>query len=542
MLLHFAKWKIYLVLAISLLGIAFALPNLFSRETVESLPDWLPKKQLNLGLDLQGGSHLLLEMDDSVLVKKWLESVRSDVREKLWKDNRISHIARVTKDSVVITIRDPKNLEKAQKVLESSIIQPIENTFFGGTIANNFKLAVNRAEGKITLTPTPQAIDKRVGSAVGFAMETVRRRVDALGTTEPIIQRQGKKRILVQVPGFDDPEALKGLLNKTGSLSFQLVDPSISMADAATARVPFGSERVKGREENGFRPTYILKKRVIVSGEDLVDAQPGFDQRTTEPIVTFRFNHSGATRFGRVTQKNVGQPFAIVLDNEVISAPRINEPILGGSGQISGNFTVASATELAILLRSGALPAPLTIVEERTVGPSLGKDSVDAGFITSILGLALVLVFIIVTYGTFGIYANIALVINLALLLGILSQLQATLTLPGIAGIVLTIGMAVDANVLIFERIREELQAGKTPLKAIDMGYSRALGTILDANITTFLAAAILFWLGSGPVKGFAVTLSIGIVTSVFTAFTLTRLLVSFWVKSQQGKLEDVPI
>ena len=353
---------------------------------------------------------------------------------------------------------------------------------------------------------------------------------------EPTIQREGAFRILVQVPGLQDPSRLKEILGKTAKLDFRMVDQSMTAEQAAATHPPADSEILDG--EGGAK--YLIEKRPVVSGGDLVDAQPGFDQRSSEPVVNFRFNSAGARKFAEATQQNVGRPFAIVLDNKVISAPVIREPILGGSGQISGNFTVQSANDLAILLRAGALPAPLTVIEERTVGPGLGQDSINAGEHAAYVGAALVVVFMLVTYGLFGLFANIAVAINVAMIFGVLSMLNATLTLPGIAGIVLTVGIAVDSNVLIYERIREEVRAGRSAINAIDAGFSRALATILDSNITTFIAAAVLFYIGTGPVRGFAVTLGIGILTSLFTAFTLTRLIVAYWVRLYRPR--TVPI
>jgi len=332
------------------------------------------------------------------------------------------------------------------------------------------------------------------------------------------------------VPGLQDPPRLKELLGKTAKLTFRLVDQTVSPEQALQGRLPPDSELLRGSKAENNQP-YVIEKRVMVSGEDLTDAQPGFDQRTGEPIVTFRFNNNGARRFAQVTQENVGKPFAIVLDNEVISAPVIREPILGGSGQISGSFTVQQANDLAILLRAGALPAPLTIIEERTVGPGLGQDSIEAGIRASWIGSLMVALFMFLTYGLFGLFANIAVAINVVMILGVLSLFNATLTLPGIAGIVLTVGMAVDSNVLIYERVREEVRGGRSAISSLDAGFSRALATILDSNITTFIAAAVLFFIGSGPVRGFALTLGIGILTTVFTAFTLTRLMVASWYR-----------
>ncbi|MBV9347416.1 MAG: protein translocase subunit SecD, partial [Pseudolabrys sp.] len=393
----------------------------------------------------------------------------------------------------------------------------------------------------VRLTMTDPAIIERVRQAVEQSIQIIERRVNELGTVEPLIQRQGVDRVLVQVPGLQDPSRLKELLGKTAKLDFRLVDQTTTpeQVQAQGNRPPPESEILFAPQKQGRQP-YLIEKRVMVSGGELTDAQPGFDQRSSEPIVSFRFNTAGARKFAQTTQENVGKPFAIVLDNEVISAPVIREPILGGSGQISGSFTVEGANDLAILLRAGALPAPLTIIEERTVGPGLGQDSIEKGKLSSYVGAAMVIVFMFATYGLFGLFANIAVAINVAMIFGVLSLLNATLTLPGIAGIVLTVGIAVDSNVLIYERIREEVRAGRTPINAIDAGFSRALATILDSNITTFIAAAVLFYIGTGPVRGFAVTLGIGILTTVFTAFTLTRLIVAYWVRWRRP--QRVPI
>ena len=383
------------------------------------------------------------------------------------------------------------------------------------------------------MTLTEKTIHDRKVAAVQQSIEIVRRRVDETGTREPTIQRQGDDRILVQLPGLDDPERIKRLLGKTAKMTFHLIDNRNSVEAAMVGRVPPGSRLLSSDDvdSNGQSRMYLIRKRVMVSGDTLIDSQPSTDGRTNEPVVTFRFDTAGAKRFGLATSKNVGKLFAIVLDGKVISAPVIREPILGGSGQISGSFTFQSAQDLALLLRAGALPAPLTILEERSVGPGLGADSIAAGKIASILGMIAVLVFMAAAYGLFGFMADVALVVNMVLILGVLSFLQATLTLPGIAGIVLTIGMAVDANVLVFERIREEVRSGRTPISAVDTGYSRAFTTIMDANLTTLIAALLLYVFGSGPVRGFAVTLSIGIVTSMFTAIMLTRLLVVTWLR-----------
>ena len=536
-MLYFSRWKMILVLGVVLIGIAYALPNALPKNTLAGLPDWMPNKQVHLGLDLQGGSHLLLEIDTGELRADWLEAIRDDVRIAL-RDQRIGYRnLRVTDEHVAVTIREPGRVDEAFQAV-SNLAQPLDGNLLTG-VGGGTDIEVTREGDQLFVDLTEEAFAQRLRSAVGSTIETIRRRIDALGTTEPNIQRQGVDRVLVQVPGLQDPERLKDLLGQTAKLTFQLVDQSMSPQEAEANRPPPGSEVYPGTD-GAAQDLYLLKRRAIISGEDLVDAQPSFDQRTNEPIVTFRFNASGARRFGDVTSENVGRPFAIVLDGEVISAPVIQEPILGGTGQISGDFSVEEANNLAILLRSGALPASLTILEERTVGPSLGADSIEAGQIAGIVGLIGVVVFMVVAYGLFGVFANIALLANIGVILGVLSALQATLTLPGIAGIVLTVGMAVDANVLIFKRIREELRAGKTPIAAIDIGFSRAINTILDANITTFIAALILFWLGSGPVRGFAVTLSIGIFTSVFMALMFTRMMVVLWL--QQTRPRTVPI
>lgn len=538
-MLHFARWKIIMVLLVSLGGILMALPNLFSPKSLEAIPQWLPHNQINLGLDLQGGAHLLYQMDEKELVQDWLKDIRGEARDLLRRE-KIGNTARIVaaNKAVSVRLRKEEDAERAMTALQDMSVPLAGGLVFTGQQGNNIDLS--RGEGgQIFLTITEQGLFQRIGAAIEASIETVRRRIDAFGTTEPTIQRQGRDRILVQVPGVKDVARLKSLVGETGKLEFKMVDTQSDVQQALqTGRPPAGRDLVQS--EDGYSSAYLLLSRAMVTGESLVDAQPGFDQRTNEPVVTFRFDTAGARRFGKATQENVGRPFAIVLDKKVISAPVIREPILGGTGQISGNFTVQAANDLSVLLRSGALPAKLTILEERTVGASLGADSIAAGKIAALIGLTAVVGFILISYGLFGIFANIALAVNIALIMGLLSTLQATLTLPGIAGIVLTIGMAVDANVLIFERIREEIRAGKSVIAAIDSGYSRALGTILDANITTFIAALVLFWLGSGPIRGFAVTLSIGIVTSVFTAFTVTRLMVAQWVRIKRP--QAVPI
>ncbi|MCG8693574.1 MAG: protein translocase subunit SecD [Minwuiales bacterium] len=525
-MLYFAKWKIAGVLAVCLLGIVLTLPNLLPRNVVDAIPDWLPNQQINLGLDLQGGSHLLLEVDVDSVIRDRFESLEDEVRLELRQQPRIGYRGLgVRGDTVTLTIRDPAEVDDAVRRLRAMAI-PVNANPLLGIVGGTPNIEVSASGSAITVELTQEALRQRVDSAVRQSVEIVRRRIDETGVNEPSIQRQGGDRILIQLPGVDDPDRIKRLLGETAKMTFHLVDMT---ADPTSGRIPPGSRLLQSDDPDDPIPSYVVRKRVEVSGENLVDAQPTYDQG--QPVVSFRFDAVGAKRFADTTAQNVGRPFAIVLDDKVVSAPRINEPILQGSGIITGNFTPQTANDLALLLRAGALPAPLEILEERTVGPDLGADSIQAGKVASAIGFALVIIFMAIAYGLFGLAANAALITNMFMIFGVLSLLQATLTLPGIAGIVLTIGMAVDANVLIFERIREELRAGKSPFNAVEAGYKRAFTTIVDANVTTGIAAIILFAFGSGPVKGFAVTLGIGIVSSMFTATVLTRMLVSLWMR-----------
>jgi len=523
-MIYFAKWKIILILGICLLGVIFAAPNFLSSKQAASLPSWMPNKQVSLGLDLQGGSHLLLEVAvDSVLSER-LDAVVDTMRTTLRKA-RIKYTGLgVDGLAASVTIKDGTQAEQARQLMRN-----LDVDFTVEVTDNN----------RITLQLTDKAIRDRRTAAIEQSIEIVRRRIDETGVREPTIQRQGENRILVQLPGLDDPERVKRLLGKTAKLSFHLVDER--QVPELGGRVPPGSMLMPSADEPGpsGRPRmYMLKKKVMLSGDTLVDSQPTFQDN--QPVVSFRFDTVGGKRFGKVTSDNVNKLFAIVLDGKVISAPVIREPILGGSGVISGQFTVQGAQDLALLLRAGALPAPLTILEERSVGPGLGADSIAEGKIASLIGMALVVAFMVLVYGRFGLMADIALLANIILIGAALSLLQATLTLPGIAGIVLTIGMAVDANVLVFERIREEVRAGRTPISSIDAGYSRAIKTIIDANVTTLIAAVLLYQFGSGPVRGFAVTLAIGIITSMFTAIMLTRLMVVVWLRKTRP--DSLPI
>jgi preprotein translocase subunit SecD len=533
-MLYFTRWKALGIILTALVVCLCAVPNFFPEATVKGWPLWA-QRRIVLGLDLQGGSYLLLEVDSNYVKKEKLDQVRDDVRRTL-RDAKIGYTGLALRgDAVEVRIsRDTEQQTALAKLRELS--QPL-----GGMLGTSGQrsLQVNDAGGGVIRLTVPQAaITERIRQTIEQSIQIVERRVNQLGTVEPVIQRQGTDRILVQVPGLQDPTRLKELLGKTAKMEFRMVDTTVPPDQAQAGRVPPDSEVLMSASSPKI--PYVIKKQVLVSGGDLTDAQPGFDQRTSEPVVNFRFNSAGSRKFAQATTENVGQPFAIVLDNEVISAPVIREPITGGSGQISGNFTVQSANDLAILLRAGALPAPLTVIEERTVGPGLGQDSIEKGELAAYVGSIMVIIFMLLTYRLFGVFANVAVAINVAMIFGLLSLLNATLTLPGIAGIVLTVGIAVDSNVLIYERIREELRGGRSAISAIDAGFKRALATILDSNITTFIAAAVLFYIGTGPVRGFAVTLGIGIITTVFTAFTLTRLIVAWWVRWKRP--QSVPI
>jgi preprotein translocase subunit SecD len=533
-MLYFTRWKALAIILTALVVCLCAVPNFFPEARVKTWPVWA-QRHLVLGLDLQGGSYLLLEVDSNYVKKEKLDQVRDDVRRTL-RDAKIGYTGLTSKgDSVEVRVTKDTDQQTALGKLRD-LSQPL-----GGLLGSSGQrsLDVSDAGGGVIRLSVPQAaITDRVRQAIEQSIQIVERRVNELGTVEPLIQRQGADRILLQVPGLGDPSRLIKLVGETAKMDFRMVDTTVPPDQAAAGRLPPDSELLPSTEAG--RPAVVVKKQVLVSGGDLTDAQPGFDQRSSEPIVSFKFNTSGSRKFAQATSENVGQPFAIVLDNKVISAPVIREPITGGSGQISGSFTVQAANDLAILLRAGALPAPLTVIEQRTVGPGLGQDSIEKGELAAYVGSILVIVFMLLTYRLFGVFANIAVAINVAMIFGVLSLLNATLTLPGIAGVVLTVGIAVDSNVLIYERIREELRGGRTAISAIDAGFKRALSTILDSNITTFIAAAVLFFIGTGPVRGFAVTLGIGIITTVFTAFTMTRLIVATWVRWKRP--QSVPI
>ncbi|WP_298728043.1 protein translocase subunit SecD [uncultured Ferrovibrio sp.] len=534
-MLYFAPWKTVLVVLVTLAGLITAAPNLLTRQQHEALPSWMQLPQVNLGLDLRGGAHLLLEVDTSAVLRERLEAVVEGAREELRKERiGYTNLSIVGGNSVGLRLRDPSQAERARPLL-AKLGQPVQGGAFSlGAQQTDLQLEIS-PEGVVRMTLSEVAVRERARSAVAQSMEIVRRRIDQTGVNEPTIQVQGSDRILVQLPGVDDPDRIKRLLGTTAKLTFRMVDTT---ADP-NGPPPPGTEILEGdkpRLANAPVERYVVRRKVEVAGDNLVDAQAGYDQRTGQPVVNFRFDSTGAKRFAEVTQQAVGLPFAIVLDNKVLSAPVIREPILGGSGQISGNFSVVEANDLAVLLRAGALPAPLKVIEERVVGPDLGADAIRAGIIATIIGFVLVNLFMIAAYGLFGVFAVIAVAVNLVLILGILSSMQATLSLPGIAGILLTIGMAVDANVLINERIREEYKLGKSVVASLDAGFNRAFSTILDSNLTTLIAMAILFAVGSGPVRGFAVAISIGILTSMFTAILGVRLMMVLWLRATRAK------
>lgn len=512
---------VWFVVGLCAVALMLAVPSLFKPSDVEKWPGFLPKSQIVLGLDLQGGSHLLLEVKTSDVIAEVVNNMTDSVRALLRKDATAYLNLRSTTDKIQFTLTDAAQREGTLVALRKEL-------------GNDADVAIN-ASGEVTLTLREAFVLERKKLAVEQSIEVVRRRVDETGTREPTIIRQGEDRILVQLPGEGDPERLKRLLGKTAKLTFQLVDTAANTSDAKMGRLPASAQLLPADERDGFAREYVVKRDVIISGDMLVDAQPAYQDN--QPVVSFRFDARGASRFGEVTSENVGKPFAIILDGKVISAPVIRSPILGGSGIISGNFTTESARDLALLLRAGALPAPLTILEERSVGAELGRDSIASGKIAAIIGFLLVSAFMVLTYGRFGIYSVVALVVNVVFVFAALATLGAALTLPGIAGLVLTIGMAVDANVLIFERIREELRLGMNPSQAVQVGFKQATATIWDTNLTTLIAALFLFIYGSGPVKGFAATLGIGIIASMFTAVVITRLLVDGFLAAKRPKM-----
>lgn len=527
-MMNLSRWKVIVVVLATVLSVLFTLPNMLPPETRARLPGFLPKQTLNLGLDLQGGSQLLLEVDTAALKRERLTNLIEDIRTQLRQEEIAFTDLGQVNGEISVRITDPGQLSAAQNVLRRGLGQPLAGSP-GGTDVG----VATAPDQRVRITLSPDAMEAEAARAVEQSIEIIRRRVDELGTKEPSITRQGTNRIVVQAPGESDPDRLRKVIGQTAKLTFQMVDESATPADLAAGRIPPGDELLPN--EGGG--SLLVKKRQVVTGEMLTHASPGFDSQTGQPIVQFRFNGIGARRFGDVTRENIGKRFAIVLDKKIISAPVIQGAITGGSGQITGSFTPESANDLAVLLRAGALPAPLKVEEQRTVGAELGADAVQAGTISAIVGLAAVVVFMIAMYGwLFGGISIIALVVNGFMIIGAMSLTQASLTLPGIAGLILTLAVAVDANVLIYERMRDELRAGRSLISAMDAGFARAMGTILDANITHILSALIMFQFGSGPVRGFAWTLSIGVLTTVFTAVLVTQLLLAWWFKAVRPK------
>ncbi|MBL8832901.1 MAG: protein translocase subunit SecD [Rhodospirillales bacterium] len=530
-MLFFSRWKIWSILAVCVAGILISVPNVTPR------PDWWPYA-MNLGLDLRGGSYLLLEVDMPAVVRERIATIQDQVRTRMRAANiQIVGISG-RENSVVFQVRDPGQAQAAVANLREIVTLVGGGGIGAGTPDLDFQTT---PDGTITITLTEVALRDKATQAVAQSIEIVRRRIDETGVNEPQIARQGANRILVQLPGVDDPDRIKKLLGTTARMTFRLLDPNAD--PAAGQRPPPGVEFLRAENErrlDGAPMVYAVRQRVEVEGANLTKASAGTNPQTGEWIVNFEFDSLGARRFADVTRQNVGRPFAIVLDDKVISAPVIREPITGGRGQISGRFTARDAQDLAVLLRAGALPAPLTIVEERTVGPDLGADAIRAGIASIIAGMVLVFVFIVWSYGLFGVFACVGLVANLFLTVACLSLLQATLTLPGMAGLLLTLGLSVDANILINERIREETKVGKTPYAAMEAGFARAFSTIVDSNLTTLIKMMLLFAFGSGAVRGFAVTITLGILTSMFTATVLVRLMMVTWLRAK--KREALPV
>jgi preprotein translocase subunit SecD len=521
-MLEFPKWKVWLIGLVIAAGVLFSIPSLIAGTPYAHLwPKWLPQYKISLGLDLAGGSHLLLEADAADAQKQRLQAMEDSVATELRHDPKID-IGDISTSGgrLSFLVRNPTQVDAAVERLRA-LTKPQ-----GLTGQRDWDVQVVDST-RVVMSPTPEGSARAMKDAMGVARDVVRRRIDPGGTKEITVVTEGQNRILVQVPGVEDPEALKKLIGQTARLEFKLVDTSANPADVQAGHAPPGSQVLPMADGTGF---VAVKRRVMVSGDQIVKANQSFDQ-DGRPDISITFDTAGARRFGRTTQENVNKPFAIILDDKVLSAPNINEPILGGQAQIMGNFTVQSAHDLAVSLASGKLPVKLNVIEERTVSAELGQDSIHKGVIASVISVVAVIVFMLVTYGRFGVYANIALVVNAFLILGIMAIFNATLTLPGIAGFILTIGAAVDANVLINERIREEIRRGRRLLDAVETGYHEAFRAIFDANVTHVISAGIMAYFGSGPVRGFAVVLLIGVVTSVFTAVYFTRMLVALWIR-----------
>ena len=541
-MLQFTKFQTAGIALLFVLGLLFSAPNFIASETRDSLPGFIPKTKINLGLDLQGGSYLLLGVDTEKVIDDRMKSIMSDIRREM-RPNRSANRERIAIDSltfraednlIVFRPRDGGDLEAARER-----IRDLTRSGVGGLggLGVQRPYVIAEADGRLNVSMTSEAEKYFATEAVRDSIEVVRQRIDPAGNKEVSIQPQGIDRIVVQVPGDDDPEALKAIINRTGQLSFHRHDPTVNPTDAANGLLPPGRMVVSFAEFEGSGGLpLVLHEDAEVTGDMVQDASFGQNSEGAGFQINFRFDSRGARRFADYTRNNIGAIFAIVLDGEIISAPTIQSAITQGSGRITGNFSAVEAAQTALLIRSGALPAPLTTLEQRSVGAQLGADSVRAGAMALVIGFIAVIIYMVLSYGRFGVYADIALIVNVVLIAGMLSLLGSTLTLPGIAGVVLTIGMAVDANVLIFERIREELKNGKAPIQAAEQGYQKAWSAILDANVTTFLAALIMFQLGAGPVRGFAITLAVGVVTSVFTAYVLTRLFAGGYLLSKRPK------
>ena len=523
-MIRLPKWKVFIVIAALVFGVVFALPNILP---AGALPGWMPHNKINLGLDLQGGSYLLYEVDTSALRKEKLTNLTEDVRNTL-QQKQIASTPPVLADGVVdVRITDPAQVDTA--------ITEFQN--LGAPLPGGAGRDVSVARGAdqhIRLSMSDQAMQAEAIQAVAQNIEIIRRRVDAMGTKEASITRQGNTRVVIEAPGESDPEKLKNVIGQTAKLTFQQVDDSVTPDDIAAGRIPPQDIQLPS-EEAGDRGFVVVNRRAVVSGEMLVQANAGFDE-SGRPDIEFRFNGAGTRRFAEYSAQNIGKQFAITLDNKVITHPNIQEPITTGSGRITGGFTQEYATNLALLLRSGALPAPMKVVQQSTVGAELGADAIHAGAVSLMIGAVAIFIFIILAYGLFGVFAACALLLNGLLMIAALSLTQATLTLPGIAGLVLTLAVAIDANVLIYERMRDEARSGRSVVASVDHGYSLAYPSIADANLTSLIAALIMFQFGSGPVKGFAWTLSMGVISSVFTAVLVTQVLIGWWFRMARPK------
>jgi SecD/SecF fusion protein len=534
-MLQFPTWYRIVTAIIIAAGILFALPNALPNWVVARMPSWLPTSSVTLGLDLQGGSYVLLEVGIDQVYKDQLETLTADIRVRLRKA-RIGYTdLKANADSVSLRILDKARYDEAKSILND--LNPLVSSGVFSVGQREYDV-IEQGGNTIILKMTDAYKTSTQAATMSNSLESVRKRIDKLGTREPTITAEGDNRIVVQVPGLSDPQRLIELLGKTGKMTFQLVDDAADIQQAERGIVPIGDELLQQQKgKNGLQlPPLVVEKRIMVNGDRLKTAREDFDAQSGEPDIEFSFDTVGAREFGDATSANVGRRFAIVLDKEIITAPVIRMAILGGNGNITGNFTVQSATDLAAIIEAGALPAPLHTIEDRTVGAELGADQVNAGKFSALAGLGLICLFMILRYGLFGVFADVALMLNMVFLMAILTAFGATLTLPGIAGIVLTMGMAVDANVLIYERIREEQRNGRTIIASIDQGFQRAFTTIFDANATHLIASLILFQLGSGPVRGFAVALGVGIVTSFYTSFNVTRLIVITWLKARKPR------